>query len=85
MVPRPDPELIALVREAIDAGLLTEGSMEAAIACRVAIEGQRTLSPHDRAIWETCVLPILAKPLAPQILIASLNRRGNRLPKRAAA
>ena len=81
----PDPELSALIHEAIDAGLLRADRPETDVARRVSAFGQKGLNPADRLLWERSVLPILSKPIADQILFGSLARRGNRLPKRAGA
>lgn len=81
---RPDPELSALIAEAIDAGLLRPGTSAHQVATRVALAGQHRLTPAERRVWEDAVLPILAKPIAAQVLIGSLVRRGNRLPRRVA-
>jgi len=80
-----DPELVALIDEAIEAGLLKAGHPEAEVARRVSLLGQRSLSAAERVVWERSVLPVLSKPIGDQILIGSLVRRGNRLPRRVGA
>lgn len=80
-----DPELVALIDEAIEAGLLKAGHPEVDVARRVSLLGQRSLSAAERVVWERSVLPVLCKPIGDQILIGSLVRRGNRLPRRVGA
>lgn len=80
-----DPELSQLISDVIDAGLLKAGSREIEIARLVARAGQRHLSPDERRIWESGVLPVLAKPIDVQIAVRALERRPYRLSARAVA
>ncbi len=74
-----DPELRNLIAEALDAGLLKPQSEDARIATVVAEKGQRQLTAQERSVWEGRVLPILSKPIAQQIAIGAIQRRGGRL------
>lgn len=83
---RADPELSQLIADVIDAGLLAPGSREIEIARRVAVEGQRRLTPDERQVWESAVLPVLAKPLELQVAARALEQRAfRRSPRRALA
>ncbi|WP_061976901.1 MULTISPECIES: hypothetical protein [unclassified Aureimonas] len=77
-----DPELNALIREVIDARLIKPGSPEQIVAARVASEGLGALAPDERELFETRVLPILAKPIREQLAIASIVQRGGYVPRK---
>jgi hypothetical protein len=77
-----DPELNALIREVIDARLLKPGSPEQVVATRVADEGIGALAREERDLFETRVLPILAKPIREQLAIASIVQRGGYVPRK---
>lgn len=74
-----DPELRALIAEAIEAGLLGDSRRSVEVARRVAETGQASLSPADRDVWEGDVLPVLAKPLGGQIAVRAVARRAGRV------
>lgn len=74
-----DPELSALIQEAVDADLLNGSRGAVDVARRVADSGQASLSPDDRDIWEAEVLPVLARPLDLQIAVRAVLRRGGRV------
>ncbi|WP_155897492.1 hypothetical protein [Aureimonas ureilytica] len=77
-----DPELNALIREVIEARLIKPGSPEHVVAMRVGSEGLGALTPEERDLFETRVLPILAKPIREQLAIASIVQRGGYVPRK---
>ena len=77
-----DTELSALIRDVIAAELLAPDSLELLTAEAVARRGIAGLDEQGRRVWETRLLPMLAKPLAEQIAIASIIRRGGYVPRK---
>ena len=77
-----DTELSALIRDVIAADLLAPNSVELRTAVIVATRGLGRLDEEGRRVWETCLLPILSKPLSEQVAIASIIRRGGYLPRK---
>lgn len=77
-----DPEFSSLLRDFLNSDLLPTGSSEFAIADQVAASGLASLDPGQRAVWERDILPIVSKPLREQLAIASIVRRGGRVPRK---
>ncbi|KTQ95476.1 hypothetical protein NS365_22450 [Aureimonas ureilytica] len=77
-----DPELNALIHEVMEARLIKPGSPEHVVAARVAQEGLGALGSDERDLFETKVLPILAKPIREQLAIASIVQRGGYVPRK---